>query len=303
MFIAATAAMLAASTPIQAGTLAGTVTKPDGRSAATVLVLPGSGPTDRDGNNPLGVKSASYRLLAEDLAKRGVATVRIDKRGLFGSVGAGDPNKVTIADYVADTGAWIASARKATGARCIWLLGHSEGGLIALASAKLPDVCGLVLVATAGRPLGTVIRDQLRSNPANAPILPQAEAALASLEGGKAVSVDGMHPALAQGLFNPKVQPYLIDVFRYDPARLAAAYQGPMLIVQGTTDLQVGVGDAEALAKAQPKAKLVKIDGMSHVLKVAPLDRAANLAVMQDEAAPLAPGLVDSIADFVSAKR
>lgn len=303
MLVTMLAAALAVSAPIQAGKLAGTLTSPSGPAKAAAVILPGSGPTDRDGNNPLGVKAASYRLLAEGLAERGVATVRIDKRGLFGSAQAGDPNAVTIGDYVKDTAAWVEATRKATGANCAWLIGHSEGGLIALAAAKTPHVCGLVLLSTAGRPLADVIRQQLRANPANAPILDQAEAALAALEAGRAADTSTMHPALAQGLFNPKVQPFLIDVFRYDPTRLIAGYGGPVLIVQGTTDLQVSVEDAKALASAQPRATLRLIDGMSHVLKNAPLDRAANVAVMQDEAAPLSPGLVDSIAGFMAKPR
>jgi pimeloyl-ACP methyl ester carboxylesterase len=303
MLVTMLAAALAVSAPIQAGKLAGTLTSPRGPAKAAAVILPGSGPTDRDGNNPLGVKAASYRLLAEGLAERGVATVRIDKRGLFGSAQAGDPNAVTIGDYVKDTAAWVEATRKATGANCAWLIGHSEGGLIALAAAKTPHVCGLVLLSTAGRPLADVIRQQLRANPANAPILDQAEAALAALEAGRAADTSAMHPALAQGLFNPKVQPYLIDVFRYDPTRLIAGYGGPVLIVQGTTDLQVSVEDAKALASAQPRATLRLIEGMSHVLKNAPLDRAANVAVMQDEAAPLSPGLVDSIAGFMARPR
>ena len=170
-----------------------------------MLIIPGSGPTDRDGNNPLGVKAATYRLLAEGLAERGIGTVRIDKRGMFASAAAvADGNAVTIDDYVADVGAWIGAIRKETGVSCVWLLGHSEGGLVALAAAqKLPDICGLVLVSAAGRPLGDVLRTQLQANPANAPILPQAMAAIESLEAGKHFDVAGMHPAACSPTIRP----------------------------------------------------------------------------------------------------
>lgn len=98
------------SEPIMAGALAGTLERPSGRVKATMLILPGSGPTDREGNNPLGVAASPYRMLADELSVRSIATIRIDKRGLFGSKAAGDPNAVTIGTYVHDTAAWVAAA-------------------------------------------------------------------------------------------------------------------------------------------------------------------------------------------------
>src|SRR6202161_2500240 len=149
------------------GPLKGTMLAPASGGAPMMLVVPGSGPTDRDGNNPLGVKAATYRLLAEGLAAHGIGTVRIDKRGMFASsMAVADGNAVTIDDYVTDVAAWTASIRKQTSASCVWLLGHSEGGLVALAAAqKVPDICGLVLISAAGRPLGLGLRMQIRAKP------------------------------------------------------------------------------------------------------------------------------------------
>src|SRR5262245_15965848 len=115
------------------GSLAGTLLAPGTPSAPVVLIIPGSGPTDRDGNGPAGLMASTYRLLAEGLVTRGIASVRIDKRGLFGSRAAvTDPNSVTIDDYAADVRAWVSAIRDRTGAPCVWVLGHSEGGLVAL---------------------------------------------------------------------------------------------------------------------------------------------------------------------------
>lgn len=288
------------SAPGPLGPLAGTLTTPQGPAKAVVLILPGSGPTDRDGNNVMGIRAAPYRLLADGLMERGIASVRIDKRGMFGSASAvADANAVTIADYVSDVRSWSASARKQTGASCVWLVGHSEGGLVALAAARSPDVCGLVLVAAMGRPLGAVLRQQLQANPANAPVLDQAMAALTSLEHGKRVDTTAMHPALLP-LFNAKVQAYLIDLMRYDPAKLIAGYDKPVLILQGERDLQVTVEDARRLKAADPKAQLVLLPDTNHVLKhVASDQRTENFATYADPTLPLAPGVVASVADFV----
>jgi pimeloyl-ACP methyl ester carboxylesterase len=181
------------------------------------------------------------------------------------------------------------------------VLGHSEGGLVALAAAQQPEgICGIVLVSSLGRTFGTVLREQLRANPANAPVLEQALLAIEALEKGKRVDATTLHPGL-QPLFGPQVQGYLIDLMRYDPAKLAANVRVPMLIVQGNRDIQVGLADANALAAGDPRAKLVVIAGANHVLKtVATDDRAANIATYGDASLPLAPGIVAAISGYVT---
>ncbi len=293
-------AQTAITAPGPNGPLAGTLLG-EGRDRPVVLIVPGSGPTDRDGNNPMGVAAAPYRLLAEALAVQGVTTVRIDKRGMFGSKAATpDPNAVTIADYAGDVHAWAKAIRARTGAPCVWVLGHSEGGLVALAAAQAPaDLCGMILVSTAGRPLAAVIRDQLAANPANASLMPQFDAVIASYTGGKPVDPATISPGLAQ-LFPPALTGYWRSILSYDPAKLIAAYAGPVLIEQGSRDLQVSVADAKALAAAQPRARLAIVEGANHVLKsVAGDDRPANFATYGDLSLPLADGIVAPIVAMV----
>lgn len=293
-------------TPVEAevenGPLRGTLLKPDGAAKAAIVIVPGSGPTDRDGNNPLGVNATSLKMLAHALAGHGIASIRIDKRGLFASRGTfPDANAVTFDDYAADALAWVAVAKERAGVDCAWLAGHSEGGLVALVAAQAaePALCGLVLVAAPGRKMGVVLAEQLRANPANAPLLGEALAAIETLERGEKPDTTGFHPAL-RPLFDPSIQDFLIDAFARDPAALIAAVTRPVLIVQGGADLQVGVADAEALARAQPKAEHVLMPGMNHVLKAVPEgDMAANLAAYGDPSLPLAPGLAEAIAEFV----
>ncbi len=274
----------------------------EGGEGPVALIIPGSGPTDRDGNNPLGVAASPYRLLAEALLARGIATVRIDKRGMFASGKAvADGNAVTIPDYVADTAAWVAATKRATGAPCVWLIGHSEGGLVALAAAQeLEGLCGVVLVAAPGRPLGDVIKAQIRANPANFVIVPAAEAAIDELVAGRRVDPATL-PAPLQGLFAPSLQGALTSLFSYDPAALAAKVKLPLLIVQGGRDLQVAVADAERMAGANPAAKLVVLPDLTHVLKdVADASPAANLATYRDPALPLGKGVAEAVADFIA---
>ena len=301
---AAAAAITPVSIPIEAtGPLAplkGTLVRPAG-DGPVVILIPGSGPTDRDGNSPLGVRASTYRLLAEGLAQRGIATLRIDKRGMFDSRRAvADGNDVTLPEYATDLRAWIRVVRARTGVSCVWLLGHSEGGLVALLTAQdTADVCGLILVSTAGRKMGVVLREQLRADPANAPMLAQADAAIDALEHGRAVDVSTMHPALAP-LFAQPIQKYMRSLMSYDPAAMIAKIRKPLLILQGDRDLQVGVKDAGRLKAANPRALLEILVGANHVLKeVASADVEANLAAYGDPALPLATRAVPAIADFV----
>lgn len=291
--------------PGPAGPLRGTLVHPGRAGAPAVLIIPGSGPTDRDGNNPLGVHGAPYHLLARGLAAEGIGSLRTDKRGLFASAGAvAAADAVTMADYVADTRRWIAAMRHRLGIPAVWLLGHSEGGLVALAAAQRSrGIRGLVLVGVPGRSLGAVLRTQLRRNPANRPLLGRALPAIAALEAGCRVDTRRM-PAVLRRLFRPSVQRFLRSAMSYDPATLLGRVREPVLILQGGRDLQVGVADAQALAAADPAARLVLLPRVNHVLKaVATDDVAANRAASADPALPLAPGIVAAIAAFVKAGR
>lgn len=266
-----------------------------------VLIVPGSGATDRNGNSPHWVQASTYRLLAEGLLDEGIASVRIDKRGLFGSASATpDADDVTIDAYATDVRSWVAAIRAQTGASCVWVLGHSEGGLVALLAARqMAEIAGLILVSTAGRPLAPVLREQLQSNPANAPILENALSILESLEAGKRVDAAGIDPALMP-LFRPQVQGFLMSELTIDPAALLAGYTKPVLIVQGTRDIQVAVQDAERLKEANPRAEMALIADANHVLKtVRTSARQDNLAAYSDPDLPLADGVVAAISAFV----
>ncbi|WP_292051761.1 MULTISPECIES: alpha/beta hydrolase [unclassified Brevundimonas] len=282
------------------GTLHGSLMRPQGDVRATAVIIPGSGPTDRDGNNPLGVRNASLKQLAEGLAEQGIATVRIDKRGIAQSRAAGpDEASLSFTNMAEDARNWAKLAIEQTGARCAWLIGHSEGALVAQSAASQADtpVCGLLLLSGSGRPAGVVLREQL------APQLPpalmaEADAALTELEAGR--TLDNPPPALA-ALFRPSVQPYMISWLALDPAALASNYDGPIFIGQGTTDIQTSVTDARALSEAQPRSTLKLWDGINHVLTEAPEDRAANIATYGNPEAKIAPQVVEDVSAFIKA--
>ncbi|VWD43000.1 hydrolase [Burkholderia lata] len=289
--------------PGPVGPLKGTLLSPDTTDAPVVLIVPGSGPTDRNGNAPNWLQASTYRLLAEGLLDEGIASVRIDKRGMYGSASAiPDADDVTIEDYAADVHSWIAAIRERTGASSVWVLGHSEGGLVALLAARQSaDISGLILVSTAGRPLGPVLRQQLQSSPAAAPFLENAMSILDSLEAGDRVEGARIDPALMP-LFRPQVQRFLMSELTVDPAALLAGYMNPVLIVQGSRDIQVAEQDAELLKDANPRAEMALIADVNHTLKtVRTADLQENLAAYSNPDLPLADGVVEAISTFVHA--
>lgn len=281
-------------------TLKGTLTLPDGNARVPgVLILPGSGPTDRDGNShlPGGVlRNDSLKMLADGLAERGIASLRVDKRGIAASA-VPDLDEATLrfTTFVEDAEAWAALLAKEPRVSRVLLIGHSEGALVATMAAQVLPASGLILIAGAGEPAGQLMRRQFAAGAIPPFLRADADRVLSQLEAGKAVS-DA--PSALALLFRPSVQPYLISWLPLDPAAKLKNVRAPVLIIQGTTDIQVRLEDARLLAAARPDAKLQLIEGMNHVLKATPADRAANFAAYSNPSLPLAPGLVDAVSDF-----
>jgi hypothetical protein len=277
--------------------LSGTLLKPAGVARPpVVLLIAGSGPTDRNGNQG-GTGPGELRELAEALALRGVASLRYDKRGIGRSAAAGLREQDLVLDtFVEDAASWLTWLQQRPDLGAPLVAGHSEGGLIALLLAKRMPVSGIVLIATPGRPLGDVLRDQLKATGMPAPLMSDALATLAALERGE--TVRDVTPELA-GLFRPSVQPFMRSMLAVDPAGELAGLKLPAMVVSGGHDLQVGAADAALLAKARQDAVRLDIAEMNHVLKIAPADRAGQQDAYTNPNLPLAPGLGDAVADFV----
>jgi uncharacterized protein len=249
--------------------LHGTLMLPDGTAPVpAVLIVAGSGPVNRDGNLP-GMVNDSLKLLAHGLAEHDIASLRTDKRGIGASRAAGPREEdLRFGTYVLDSVAWLNVLRTEPRVARVALLGHSEGALVATLAAQRTDVAGVVLISGVSEPAGNVIERQLAAAGVPERLQEASGQIITTLEEGRTVS--DVPTALAS-LFRPSVQPYLISWLPLDPSAELAKVHVPVLIVQGTTDLQVTVGDARRLAAARPGASLTLIEGMNHVLKQAPL--------------------------------
>lgn len=278
-------------------TLHGALMRPAGEvRPVAVLVIAGSGPTDRNGDSAVpGIRPGSLRLIAEALAKGGVVTLRYDKRGVGASAGAAPAERdLRFGMNVDDAVRWADRLRAEPGVRCVVLLGHSEGALVAAMAAQKTPVCGVISISGAGRPADMVLAEQLA--PQLTPDqLEKVKAIMAKLKAGEAVP-----GAPIPALFRDSVQPYLMSWLPIDPAAELARVKAPVLVLQGSTDLQTTVADAKRLAEAQPRARLVILEGVNHVLKAAPAERAANIATYADPKLPLGPGVAEAIVGFVN---
>lgn len=287
-------------TPVElalgSGALKGTLTLPKTfKKGAFALIIAGSGPTDRDGNNPT-MRCDSYKQMTHALAKAGIASLRYDKRGIAQSAATVEREDELLFDhYVEDAKAWLRWAKKDKRFTERVVIGHSEGSMIGMLAMREADK--FTSIAGPGRPAHELLKEQLSAAPHA--FGDKALLKVDSLAAGHKVTATSNEEMM---LFRPSIQPYLLSWFKYDPRTILAGIEKPILLLQGSTDIQVPVEDANRLATAQPKARLVLLEGMNHVLKTAPLDREANLAAYNKPELPLTDGLMEAIIAFIQGK-
>ncbi len=269
----------------------------DGFTGDVVFIISGSGPTDRNGNNPMMVNN-SLKLLAEALSNYGIASLRVDKRGVAKSSSEKFSESGLLFDtYIADANAWVGFLANDKRLKSITIIGHSEGALIGTIAAQDAKVDRLVCVSGAGRPAANVIQEQVLSQMPD--LKPSLVQTLDSLEAGYLVRNT---PPFLNSLFRPSVQPYLISWFKYDPASEVGKVSKPVLIIQGTTDIQVSTDDAERMASKNERVELKIIEGMNHVFREVSVDRTVNMATYGNASLPIMVELSQTIEDFMAPK-
>lgn len=276
----------------------GTLRIPESDSTVpVVLIIAGSGPTDRDGNNP-GMVNNSNKMLAEGLNENGIATLNYDKRGIAASAVPDQREEdLNFEDLIDDVIRWIDWLDKDPRFSRIIILGHSEGSLIGMCAAvDNPKIDAFISLAGVAVPADEILKKQLGEQ---SPLLLEIVTPMIDQLKRERLLDEEIDPQL-MSLFRPSVQPYLISWFKYNPSAIIRELTIPVLIINGTTDIQVGIEQAELLKEAKPDAELILIENMNHVLKDAEeANRLAQLPVYMNPDLPLSAALVPSIVDWL----
>ncbi|MFC1652919.1 alpha/beta hydrolase family protein [Planctomycetota bacterium] len=283
---------------VKEGTLHGTLEIPSGAAPCpAVVIIAGSGPTDRDGNTKmLAGKNNSLKLLAESLASHGIASVRYDKRGVGESAQAMTKEEdLRLETYIDDAVLWGKKLKEDRRFTHVAIVGHSEGSLIGMVACRKLGGSAFVSIAGLGIPASQNLLIQLKPKMPER-LFDKVKSMVDQLNQGKTVSP--VPPAL-HVQFRESVQPYLISWYRYDPAKEVAKLQVPVLIIHGSTDIQISIDNAKTLAKFNKQAKRITIDGMNHVLKEVSGNLQEQIPSYGDPSLPLAKGLVEEITTFV----
>lgn len=276
------------------GELQGTLLFPKKKNIPVALIIAGSGPTDRDGNQGM-MKSDAYKLLAEGLAKNGIASLRYDKQGVGESSKAAKEEKdLLFTDMVDDAALFVDYLLSEKRFSEVILIGHSEGALVAKLLAQKRPVSKVVSVAGAGRPIGEILVEQISEQ--SEELGEKTKAIIAQLLAGEEPT-DVPQELLA--LFRPSILPYIKSWLVIDPVEELKKIEVPALVIQGTTDIQVQIEDAKKLAAKSEKIELLIIENMNHVLKDAPIERQANILTYMNPKLPLSEGLVEGLSRFI----
>lgn len=283
------------SVRVERGMLYGTLQKPrEGSAAAVALIIAGSGPTDRNGNNPLGIRSDAYRMLADSLASHGIASFRYDKRGTGKSSGFEDLDKATFEDYVKDAAACMQHLKDRYPFRKYVIIGHSEGSLIGMLVAQLTDPDAFISAAGPAESIGKVFLWQLGHMPGMDTAALKTK--LDSLERGYEVKAP---PAGTEPVFASANHAFLASWMQYNPVTEIRNLDMPVLIIHGKNDIQIPPDEARKLASAAAQARLEIVAGMNHVLKDSPPGREGSLATYANPDLPLNKAFSQLLVDFI----
>ncbi|GKV57451.1 hypothetical protein NCCP2222_33980 [Sporosarcina sp. NCCP-2222] len=283
---------------VKGGTMSALLVEPIGEGPFPVMIIiAGSGPTDKDGNSEvMAGNNDSLKMVAQSLADQGIASIRFDKRGIGDNRSLVTKEEdIRLDDFIEDATAFADWAKKDSRFNKVGIIGHSEGSLVGMVAAKKADADLFVSLAGIGRPMDAVLKEQLKEALPDE-LQQQAFDILDQLKAGHAVKDV---PQELNAVFRPSVQPYMMSMMAYDPVDSLKQLSIPVLVINGDRDLQVVPADAEALHQAKPESKMVIVPNMNHVLKDSSENREENIATYTNPDLPLAKGLMEAVVPFI----
>lgn len=258
-----------------------------------VIFIQGSGPTNRDGNAPM-MKNDGMKKIAHQLSENNIASFRFDKRIFkMNKLGIREED-LKFEDFVTDVNAIISHFRNEEKFSKIIIAGHSEGSLIGILAAQQNEIDGFISLAGAGRSIDQIIVEQLAKQSEEL-----SENARVAFEEIKSIGSTNNYSPWLESVFRPSVQPYIKSWMQYDPAVEIAKLKIPVLIINGSFDLQVDIKDAEILKNANPQAELVILENMNHIFRKIEGEDLENTKAYNEPQRTLHPELIPVITQFV----
>ncbi|MDP5081918.1 MAG: lysophospholipase [Winogradskyella sp.] len=271
----------------------GTLLSPIGLEKPNLtIIIAGSGPTNRNGNQNF-LKNNSLKKLAEGLSNSGIATFRYDKR-IVKQIRQGNVDKnIMFDDFVSDALDVINFFKAKESYNKIYVLGHSQGSLVGILSAK--DIAdGYISLAGAGQNIGDVLIEQ--ATRMDSKLGDETKPVVEQLKQGKTVTD---YPSALASVFNSDIQLFMINWMKYNPTELIKELEMPILLINGTKDLQVSESEAKLLKDANEKATLLFIENMNHVLFEIEGGDLENSKSYNESFRPISPKLLTSLIDFI----
>ena len=271
----------------------GTLLAPRQETVPLAIIINGSGPIDRNGNEMM-TKNNSAKKLAKALAKKGIATFRYDKRTLKAQQLNIDEKDMRFDDFIDDAKAVIKRFSKLPNYSSLYIIGHSQGSLVGMIAAQ-EKADGFISIAGAGQTIDSLIVEQIgRQMPG---LEESARTAFNELRAnGK---VKDYNQGLAS-LFKKSIQPFMFSWMKYDPQQEIKKLEMPVLIINGDNDLQVNTNEAEKLKAAKPDAELIIIENMNHIYRIIDKnDDIANQKSYNEPQRPISNEMVEQISNFI----
>lgn len=271
----------------------GTLLIPDNKSTTPLAIIIGdNGPIDRNGNQNFQNNNA-IKKLAEALSNQNIATFRYDKR-IVKQIRKGnvDPN-ISFDDFIIDANTIIEYFKSRNTFSKLIIIGHGQGSLVGMVSS-INNVDQFISLAGSGKSIDNVIIDQIKQMD---PVLEEStKKAFENLKKGNIVKD---YPQALGSIFNPDVQPFMMSWMKYNPQELIQNLNIPILIVNGTKDLQVPISEAELLKEATSNAQLEIIDNMNHVLFIIEGKELENSKSYNESFRPISNDLIKKILEFI----
>ncbi|WP_336128441.1 alpha/beta hydrolase [Mesoflavibacter sp. CH_XMU1422-2] len=256
------------------------------------IIIAGSGPTDRDGNQNF-LKNNSLKKLAVNLTNNNIATYRYDKR-IVKQLKSNNLDKNIIFDhFVTDAKSVIDYFKSTKNFNKIYVIGHSQGSLVGMLAAK-DRADGFISLAGAGQSIDQVIIEQVNKTAPN--FTEDTKRIFKTLKEGKTTTD---YPMALSSIFNIEIQKFMINWMKYNPTEVLSTLNIPILVINGTKDLQVSETEAKLLKEANKDATLKIIENMNHVLVTIDGDDLENSKSYAETQRPIAEGLINTISNFI----